>query len=155
MTIECIVSGAQTGADCAAFDAAIEAGTKYKGRVPKGRHNENGLIPVRYKNIKESYSRDPEVRTKLNVHDSDATLILSHGPLSGGSKYTLQKATELSKPVKHIDLSILSIDEAVILINVWIETGNLKVLNVAGPRASEDPEIYVKTREVIRRVLMS
>jgi hypothetical protein len=40
----------------------------------------------------------------LNVQDADATLILSHGPLSGGSKFTEVMARSLGKPVWHVDL---------------------------------------------------
>ena len=44
------------------------------------------------------------VRTALNVRDSDATLILSHGQLAGGSLLTLQEAFRAGKPVLHLDL---------------------------------------------------
>ena len=154
MTIVRIVSGAQTGVDRAALDAAIEARIECGGWVPKGRRDENGVIPVQYTNIAEAQSEDPNVRTELNIRDSDATLIFSHGSLFGGSEYTQQKAAELGKPVKHLDLSVLSIEDAVAQTNRWLDTENTRILNVAGPRASDDPDIYADTREIIRRVLM-
>ena len=46
--IEKIISGAQTGADRAALDAAIELGIPHGGWVPKGRLAEDGVIPPRY-----------------------------------------------------------------------------------------------------------
>ena len=90
-----VISGAQTGADRDAFDAAIETGTDYGGWIPKGRLAEDGVIPEQYSNLVETDSEVYSVRTKLNVRDSDATLILSHGPLTGGSLYTEQKARNL------------------------------------------------------------
>lgn len=153
MTIARIISGAQTGADRAALDAAIEAGITCGGWVPRGRLDENAVIPSAYPNLIEANSDDPNVRTELNVRDSDATLILSHGALLGGSEYTEQKARELGKPIKHLDLSAMSIDEAVALANHWIAAIKPETLNVAGPRASDDPSIYAKTKTIITRLL--
>ena len=53
--------------------------------MPKGRLAEDGPIPEDYLGLIEADSADPAVRTALNVRDSDATLILSHGPLAAGS----------------------------------------------------------------------
>ena len=43
-----------------------------------------------------SSTDDYETRTRLNVQDADATLILSHGPLAGGSKLTETVAHSLA-----------------------------------------------------------
>ena len=91
--LEKIVSGGQTGADRAALDFARANGLGIGGWVPRGRLAEDGLIPEDYLGLLEADSTDPAVRTALNVRDSDATLILSHGPLTGGSLLTLQEAT--------------------------------------------------------------
>ena len=92
MTIRRIVSGGQTGADRAALDAALGAGVPIGGWVPKGRRAEDGTIPERYSNLRETDTDLYETRTRWNVRDSDATLILSHGALAGGSKKTGAKA---------------------------------------------------------------
>ena len=155
MTVRRIVSGAQTGADRAALDVALAVGVESGGWVPKGRLDENGKIPRRYPNLTASDSEDPKVRTELNVRDSDATLILSHGPLSGGSKYTEQKAIELGKPFKHLDLASMSIERALSDAKTWLATTQPRTLNVAGPRASNDPEIYRKTEWILKRLLVS
>jgi len=89
----------------------------------------------------------------LNVQDADATLILSHGPLSGGSKFTKAVARSLGKPVLHVDLGAMSIPEAVSAIRAWLSELEGETLNVAGPRASNDSEIYEKTREVITKLV--
>ena len=110
--LEKIVSGGQTGADRAALEFARANGLGTGGWVPRGRLAEDGPIPEDYLGLLEADSTDPAVRTALNVRDSDATLILSHGPLTGGSLLTLQEATGIEKPVLHLDLDQMSLTSA-------------------------------------------
>ncbi len=98
-----IISGGQTGVDRAALDVAIEIGLPYRGFVPQGRWAEDGIIPRKYKGLTECDSSEPALRTRLNVENSHATLILSHGKLSGGSLVTWQAARNARKPCLHID----------------------------------------------------
>ena len=79
-----IVSGGQTGVDRAALDAALELGIAHGGWCPRGRLAEDGPIADRY-GLRETASSDYAVRTEQNVVDSDATLILHRGPLTGGT----------------------------------------------------------------------
>jgi hypothetical protein len=65
--------------------------------VPKGRLAEGGPIPERYSGLVETQSSDAAVRTSLNVRDSDATLIVSHDPLSGGSLVTVEEGRRWGK----------------------------------------------------------
>lgn len=139
--IEKIVSGGQTGADRAALDFALAHGLRIGGWVPRGRLAEDGRISAHYTGLIETESPDPAVRTQLNVRDSDATLILSHGPLSGGSLLTYQEATRTGKPVLHLDLEDLDHAAAVERFRHWLATVQPTTLNVAGPRASDDPGI--------------
>lgn len=147
-----IVSGGQTGADRAAWDAAIEAGLETGGFVPAGRLAEDGLIPARY-NLIETETENPVERTRLNVINSDATLILTHGEPAGGTKTTKQLADAAKKPVLHIDFSSIGIDEGSTIASIWIRDNNVTTLNVAGPRASEDDAIYGDTYMIIRNIL--
>ena len=62
-------------------------------------------------------------------------------------------ARSLGKPVLHVDLSATSIPDAVSAIRAWLSGREGETLNVAGPRASNDPEIYEKTREVVTRLI--
>ena len=156
MQISKIISGGQTGADRAALDAAIACGVPHGGWCPKGRRSEDGLIPAKY-NLTEMETESYSTRTRANVADSDATLIFSHGPLTGGSLLTQQFAEELGKPCVHMDLNIVDAtsssrfpacderdeDIASTLPNLGNSqrAGGLW-LNVAGPRASGDPQIY-------------
>ena len=83
--IDKIVSGGQTGADRAALDVALELGLSTGGWIPRGRRAEDGAIPERYEELVESDSESYERRTELNVRDSDATVVFSFGPPTGGS----------------------------------------------------------------------
>jgi len=148
-----IVSGAQTGADRAALDAGLELGIETGGWVPRGRLAEDGIIPARYPNLRESDSKNPARRTELNVRDADATLILSHGPLSGGSELTRKLAASLGKPFLHLNLAALDPEEAKRALADWLRAPQPATLNVAGPRASQDPAIYAATLGVLRSAL--
>ena len=88
--IDRIVSGGQTGADRAALDVAVELAIDCGGWVPRGRLAEDGVIPDRYAGLVEADDERPAVRTALNVRDSDATLILSHGELTGADFVTFR-----------------------------------------------------------------
>ncbi|NBC27568.1 MAG: hypothetical protein GVY08_11955 [Bacteroidetes bacterium] len=151
--IEKIISGGQTGADRAALDVALSIGYDCGGWIPKGRLAEDGIIPNSYPNLKEASDERPETRTKLNVRNSDATLILSHGPLFGGSKYTKQIADELGKPSIHIDLDHFTTNQAVAKIREWISKVEPRILNIAGPRANDDPRIYKETYSILEVLL--
>lgn len=148
-----IISGGQTGVDRAALDAALECGLPIGGFVPFGRWAEDGRVPSSYKGLTECDSTDPSVRTELNVENSDATLILSHGKLAGGSLVTWKAARNARKPCLHINLDRNSDDAAVEKIVLWLKTGGFEDLNVAGPRASKDPEIYEHAFAVLTHVL--
>ena len=80
-----LISGGQTGADRAALDVARELGLAHGGAVPRGRAAEDGPIPACYGNLVETESDDPAERTKRNVLQADATLLITHGEPSGGS----------------------------------------------------------------------
>ena len=91
--IKRIISGGQTGADRAALDFAIDKGIPHGGWVPIGRLAEDGQIPDRY-HLSEMNTKSYPKRTEQNVKDSDGTLIISHGLISGGSRYTLDMAVK-------------------------------------------------------------
>jgi hypothetical protein len=150
--IKKIVSGGQTGADRAALDVAIEMGIRHGGWINRGRKTEDGRLPQKYC-LKEINSIDYDQRTELNVVDSDGAIIVSHGGLKGGSSQTLTLAKEHNKPCLHIDLNELSEYKAIEIIKSWIEAMGIEILNVAGPRASEDPDIYEAVQNVFKSVL--
>jgi hypothetical protein len=136
-----LISGGQTGADRAALDAAIELGIPHGGWVPKGRIAEDGPIPSKYQ-LQEMPTNSYEARTEQNVIDSDGTLIISHGELTGGSAFTRKMAMKHGKPGYHADLNKLPSFQAAMIIEDWISKNGIETLNVAGPRHSKDPLIY-------------
>ncbi len=81
--IKRIISGGQTGADQAALDVAIKLDISHGGWIPKGRLTEDGPLPDKYK-LQEMPTSSYPKRTEKNILDSDGTLILSHGKLTGG-----------------------------------------------------------------------
>jgi hypothetical protein len=147
-----IVSGGQTGVDLAALDAALAAGFPCGGWVPRGRCNEDGVLDRRYP-VAETDSRTLARRTEWNVRDADATLILSRGPLRGGSALTETLARCYAKPCLHLDLAVLSPEDAADRIARWLDEIGCAVLNVAGPRRSNDTEIYALAYRVIAALL--
>jgi hypothetical protein len=147
-----IVSGGQTGADRAALDAAVRAGIAHGGWVPRGRKAEDGSIPSRYR-VRELASFRYADRTERNVQDSDATLIVSRGPLTGGSRLTLGLARKHRKPCLHVDLEVTPMETAGTLVAGWLEEKGVITLNVAGPRASSDPGIYDRVLALLLGVL--
>lgn len=144
-----IISGGQTGADQAALDVAIKFAIPHGGWIPKGRRTENGPLPHQY-NLKEMPTISYYKRTEQNVLDSDATLIISHGKLTGGSYYTRRMAKHYHRPWLHIDLNKVNSFEAAKRINFWILKNDIEKLNVAGPRASKDTHIYQATFDIIQ-----
>ena len=149
--IQKIISGGQTGADQAALDAAIKLSIPHGGWIPKGRITENGTLPGKYELI-EMPTSSYEERTRKNIKESDGTLILSHGGLSGGSEYTRIMAERFSKPLICVDFDTTDAFAAAHEINDWIVKNDIKVLNVAGARASRDPLIYEKTKGILQAV---
>jgi hypothetical protein len=132
-----IVSGGQTGADRAALDFAIAFSIPHGGWCPKGRSAEDGQIEPRY-NLKETPGGGYLQRTEWNVRDSDATVVFSISQeLTGGSKRTVEFAEKHGKPWLHLSAQSAG-PQATRLLREFIGQHNVRVLNVAGPRASEE-----------------
>ena len=148
-----IVSGGQTGADRAALDSARALGLETGGWVPRDRWAEDGRVPDCYPNMKETISADPSLRTEFNVRDSDGTLVFCHGEVSGGTKWTMDVSGKLCKPMLHLDLAALSVEAAASRLLQWTTAEGIEVLNVAGPRESEDPDIHSAVRAVLDAAL--
>ena len=150
--IQKIISGGQTGADRAALDFAIKHSIPYGGWVPKGRKTEDGTLPEKYL-LQEMLTGSYLKRTEKNIIDSDGTLIVSHGLLTGGSALTPELARQHRKPWIHIDLETTSYSEAAKMIREWVGRKKIKILNVAGARESKDAMIYQAVTELLETTL--
>jgi hypothetical protein len=100
-----IISGGQTGVDRSALDAALTLNIPCGGWCPNGGKAEDGPIPPHFP-LQETPSSDYRVRTEKNVTDSDGTLILTHGPVTGATAYTVTLAKKHKKPYFILDLAL-------------------------------------------------
>lgn len=136
-----IISGGQTGADQAALDAAINLGIPHGGWLPRGRKTETGPLSRKYK-LTELPSAKYRDRTEKNIQESDGTLIISLGPLTGGSALTEALALRHDRPCLHLNLHLIDQREGIAALMQWMAEHQIETLNVAGPRASGEPRIY-------------
>lgn len=150
-----IVSGGQTGADRAGLDFAIENGIEHGGWCPQGRRSEDGAIPAHY-NLQETADWGYKDRTKLNVRDSDCTVIFNRGThLSAGSALTLRCCERMDKPslILHLpeakDRSLAGQHVQGTQLAEFLAYYRPGVLNVAGNREVSSPGISEWVRGVL------
>lgn len=154
-----VMSGGQSGADRAALDAAIALSIPYQGWVPAGGWAEDmqqapGLL-AHYPRLTVCSTADLEVRTKLNIENSDTTLVLTDGGdalNSPGTELTLAHAAKSGKPA-----TLIRVDEPDARENAlaWLAAGHRPRLrlNVAGPRESEHAGLQQRARTFLLDVL--
>jgi hypothetical protein len=147
-----VVSGGQTGVDRAALDAAIKMSVPHGGWCPKGRLAEDGCIDKCYR-LKSTAGSDYETRTEKNVVDSDGTLVICRYKPNGGTLLTILFCAKHGKPVFHVTPKNIKAATQVKKILAWIDKNGIKTLNVAGPRASKDKEIYDITFKLMVKLL--
>jgi hypothetical protein len=146
-------SGGQTGVDRAALDVARSLGFPTGGWIPRGRLAEDGIVPEAYDTLREAESDGYPERTRLNVRDTDATLVLNWGPPGGGTLETITCAEQEGRPLLAIDLAADDyLSEAGRIIS-WIQRVRPGRLNVAGPRASKAPGVYPRAHALLVEVL--
>ena len=144
-----IVSGGQTGVDRAALDVAMGLGLDCGGWVPRGRRAEDGPVPDRYP-LRETVASSYANRTRLNVRDTDATLILTRGEPTGGTALTVDMAARLDRPMLILNLEA---DPDPATARQWLASLRVRLLNVAGPRESGCPGIYQQARAFLEALL--
>lgn len=153
-----IVSGGQTGSDRGGMDAAIRLGLDYGGWATADYKAEDGAIPAIYASkMKACSSREYNLRTRLNVQDSDATLIVSYAEtLTGGSDFTARECRRQRKPCRHLVLprgrGQVTPELRSTLLD-WLANNHVAVLNVAGPRESKEPGVQAATCAVLIWIL--
>ena len=152
MTLQKIVSGGQTGVDRGALDAALAARFPCGGWCPEGRQAEDGLIPARYP-VTTLPGADYLERTSRNVIDSDGTLVLYFGELSGGTLKTVEFCDRFRKPVVALNGSAFLPDTAASRAAAFVQSHAIRILNVAGPRESGHAGAHLYAEEVISLLL--
>lgn len=135
-----IISGGQTGADRAALDAAKLLKITTYGYCPKGYKTETGYDKsLKQFGLKQTLNKDSAARTALNIKHSDGTVIFGKifcgkRIISPGTLLTLNRIKEYHKPYLINPTKRQFVN--------WVKKYNIKVLNVAGNRQSENPFIY-------------
>jgi hypothetical protein len=146
-----LVSGGQTGADRAALDWAIDHGITHGGWCPSGRRAEDGRIDERYA-LKETKNHNYIQRTEWNVRDSDGTVVFTlERRLRGGSRHTVEFAKKYKKPCLVLTRT-LPLAENVEKLRDFIAEHQIRVLNVAGSRTSEEPGVDDFVRTVLEKL---
>jgi hypothetical protein len=146
-----IVSGGQAGVDRAALDVARGLGLPCGGWCPKGRKAEDGPIPRRYPLV-ETPTAAYLQRTEWNVRDTDGTLVLCCGRVTGGTALTIRFARRRRRPLLVLDLNL---DPSPSRVRDWLRGRGIHVLNVAGPRESRCPGVYRRAARFLRAALTS
>lgn len=159
--------------DQGALDFAMIHGLECSGWCPKNRQSETGRIPEIYP-LQEVEVDDYNERTRRNVRDANATLIITAGgQREKGTSLTIKHAEESGKPYFHIELpqwnnlvanpgrrssfsfiqGLSQEDRALIdQAKSWLSLGSYNVLNVAGNRESTSPGIQKFTIRILEYI---
>lgn len=89
-------------------------------------------------------------RTRSNIREGDATLILKVGKLTPGTKQTVICARKMGKEYKRADPYR---NHTIPKIVQWICENDIEVLNVAGPRETKRPGIQDRSTQFLVDIL--
>ncbi|WP_082104516.1 YpsA SLOG family protein [Demequina soli] len=159
-----LVSGGQSGVDRAALEVAVGLGIPYGGWCPAGGWAEDMQEPPglrrRFPGLTATVSTDPATRTRLNVREAGAVLVVEvAGASSPGTRETLRAAHEEGRPVHILPIDVarplwLAGAARQVLVGALREApGTPPVLDVAGPRESEAPGIQAAAAALLREIL--
>lgn len=146
-----VISGGQTGADQAGVDAAKWHGFETGGWMPARWVTLAGCRPdfaTKY-GMQEHKNTGYPPRTKQNVFDADATIVLSEQMNSAGTKLTIQAARLFRKPLYTTQLNVAGEEKQVAQ---WLIDNSVHVLNVAGNSEQRCPGIYESVRTFMIKV---
>lgn len=150
-----IISGGQTGADRGGLVAARNLGIETGGWAPKGFRTDAGpdpLLASRY-GLRGHTSPSYPPRTRLNVLESDGTLIIIRHNMTPGSRMTKRLCKKHKKPYLIVRCTAAITQSTVACVSTWIEEHEIEVLNVAGSRERTSPGIFDFTVRLLENVL--
>jgi hypothetical protein len=152
--VERIISGGQSGADQGGLAVAKRLGIPTGGFMPKGWLTEHGPHPdlaVVYQLEEVNTASYPD-RTERNVLAADGTVVFGDAR-SRGSMLTVRPCHRHDRPV-----CLLPLDgeqaHAATRLRSWLTDHDIKMLNVAGNRASQAAGIEEFVAVVLERALI-
>ncbi len=146
-----IISAGLVDVEKAALDVAIKVEIPHGGWIPNGHKKEDSSLVEKYKLKEIPVSSDFE-HTEKNILDSEGTLAISQGDLSGEA-VLLQNLTEKrNRPFLHVDLETASDFFISQTVSAWITENRIKILHVAGSGVSKDSELYSATKKIFETV---
>lgn len=151
-----IISGGQTGMDRIGLEVGRELGYETGGIAPPGYYTEKGEdltlkdLGVKEIDVKLQAGRSGKEfylpRTEQNVLNSDGTVYFSTKEDSPGLYATKRYATEHGRP--------FIVNPSALELRNWLVENNIRVLNVAGSRASKmTQEQLLKNRTILMQAL--
>lgn len=145
-----ILSGGEAGVERAALDWAIDHRVAHGGWCSRGRLADDGPLDARYR-LTETASLSDADRTRHNVRESDATLIINVGALEGRALLAQRLAAAAGKPYcvaqleRHRPRELRRVLE-------WLGGDALLNLHVAGPRDGTRPGIHALAYEMLMQL---
>lgn len=146
MAVTKVISGGQTGADQAGLYVAEALGIATGGWIPKGGRTDDGLDPglIARFGMKEHGSPEYPPRTKLNIQESDGTVIFGEMG-TRGCLLTVRWCGTYSKP--------MLVNPSGAELKTWLTNNEIQVLNVAGNRHRTNPLLFQHVIDVLTEAL--
>ncbi len=160
MMLRLIISGGQTGVDQAAWRAAQRLGLRTAGWMPTGFMTEQGPRPefAELFNARSSSSADPDDRTRANIDEADATIILADDQPGPGTALTISYCDSRESAYLCVESKLFDDPVSIESTARWIKEQQVAALNVAGDRESTKPGIGERAEiflsEVFIRVIL-
>ena len=152
-----IISGAQTGVDCAVLDIAIKFKIPYTGYIPLDGNDKLSAQQLikQYPKLLCTNSPIHNVRTALNVLNGDIFInIVPTGYISEGTDFGIDFLKALQKPYINItNLSYLDIEKCKKWLSKNTQIKKETILGVGGPSEIQFPEIYNKSYKFFDAIL--
>ena len=148
-----VISGGQDGVDRGALAAAKAWPLSTGGWAPLGYRTASGDDPtLKEYGLLEHGSPYYPPRTKLNVRDSDGTLLIYTVGTSAGTVLTRNLCLTFKKPCYEMDLSGEWDEGLVTRCADWVVRHEIETLNVAGNHKNPNYHFTV-THDIVIRLL--